>query len=58
MLEGNSEGYFEGPQYPRFFAYYTPQQIIEATNPHFSKLDYFYNKAPSGGYMLFVLKKL
>ncbi len=57
MLEGAKEGVFEGPKYPRFFAYYTPQELAEVLKPWFNQLDYYYTKASSGGYMLFVFQK-
>lgn len=56
MLEGSSEGYFEGPTYPRYFAYYTPQEIAAIVSPFFFQLDYHYMKSGIG-YMLFTLKK-
>lgn len=57
MLEGKNEGFFEGPPYPRFFAYYTPAEISAKVSPYFTQLDYSYSKSSSGGYMLFTLRK-
>lgn len=55
MLEGHGEGFSEGGQYPRYFAYYTSQEIEKQT--HFTKLDEYSVKANGIGYLLFVLKK-
>lgn len=56
MLEGNGEGFFEGPDYPRFFSYYTPKEIITKTQTLFIQIDYHYVKS-GAGYMLFALQK-
>lgn len=58
MLEGNDEGVFEDGKYPRFFAYYTAEEILTKTKPYFIKLDYHYIKSDGIGYMLFALKKI
>ena len=57
MLEGKGEGFYEGPSYPRFFAYYTPEEISNKIKPYFQQIDYSYLKGGGVGYMLFVLKK-
>lgn len=57
MLEGEGEGISEGPDYPRFFAYYTRQEIIDKVTPFFTAVDYRYVKSGGIGYMLFVFKK-
>lgn len=57
MLEGHGEGFSEDHQYPRFFAYYTPQEIIKHMTPYFKQMDYDYIKNNSLGYMLFAFKK-
>lgn len=57
MLEGKSEGFFEGPRYPRFFAYYTYEEILAKTSPYFKLMDYRYLRSFPIGYMLFVLSK-
>lgn len=51
MLEGSGEGVFEQP-FPRFFAYYIPQEIEALLHPYFIRLDYVNHQ----GYMLWVLK--
>lgn len=56
MLEGRGEKFCEGPQYPRFFAYYSRQEIEDKVKPYFTVVDYHYTKVGIG-YMLFVLKK-
>jgi hypothetical protein len=58
MLEGKGEGFFEGPDYPRFFAYYSPKEIIQKVSPYFIKKDYYHVKSGASGYMLFVLERL
>lgn len=56
MLEGKGEGFFEGPPYPRFFAYYSENEIRQNVGPYFEVIDYNYVKNGIG-YMLFVLRK-
>lgn len=53
MLEGKGEGFTEGPAYPRFFAYYSPDEILKIASQEFVQ------KACSNniGYMLFVFEK-
>lgn len=51
MLEGTGEGVFEQP-FPRFFAYYSPQEIEALFSPYFTRLDYVNHQ----GYMLWALK--
>ncbi len=58
MLEGQGEGFFEGPKYPRFFAYYTKQEILKIVQPYFEEVDYDYVNNEGTGYMFFALKKL
>jgi 2-polyprenyl-3-methyl-5-hydroxy-6-metoxy-1,4-benzoquinol methylase len=58
MLEGKSEGFFEGPDYPRFFAYYSPEEIVQNVSSYFIKKDYYHVKSGSSGYMLFVFERL
>lgn len=57
MIEGKEEGIFEGGKYPRFFAYYTPEEILSKTAPYFTKLDYQYEGYGNIGYLVFALKK-
>lgn len=58
MLEGRGEGVYEGPDYPRFFAYYTPEELSAKVKPYFEQVDYDYAKGGGTGYMLFALKKI
>lgn len=57
MLEGHGEGVFEGPEYPRFFAYYTPEDILTKVDSFFVLKDFYSVKSDKIGYMLFVLGK-
>lgn len=57
MLEGKGEGVFEGPEYPRFFSYYSEKEIDLAVAPYFQKVDFHYVNGGGTGYMLFVLRK-
>lgn len=57
MLEGTGEGISENGSYPRFFAFYTPQEIEAQVSPYFEKVEDYYFHATSGRYMLFVLEK-
>lgn len=58
MLEGYEEGIFEGSEYPRFFAYYRPEEIREKVQNLFIQKNYNYFKSGGHGYMLFALEKL
>lgn len=59
MLEGKGEGFFEQADYPRFFAYYSPEEIGAMTQQDFSRVDYHFVKSGSSiGYMLFILQKM
>lgn len=57
MLEGRGEGYAEGPDYPRFFAYYSPEEILKIVDVEFTQREYRYYPSNGVGYMLFVLEK-
>lgn len=56
MLEGKGEGFYEGP-YPRFFTYYTKEELLSLLSPYFVEKDYLYYKSSHVGYMLFVLER-
>lgn len=57
LLEGSGECISEGPEYPRFFAYFTREEVQEKVAPWLTIKDYRYHKSGSIGYMLFVLSK-
>jgi 2-polyprenyl-3-methyl-5-hydroxy-6-metoxy-1,4-benzoquinol methylase len=58
MLEGKGEGVFEKQQaYPRYFSYFTQQEIDDKIQPYFVQKDYAYFYSGNIGYMLFVLIK-
>jgi 2-polyprenyl-3-methyl-5-hydroxy-6-metoxy-1,4-benzoquinol methylase len=57
MLQGRGEGIFEGPDFPRFFAYYQPEEILQVVKPAFTLLAEHGYYSGSVGYMLFALKK-
>ena len=58
MIEGQGEGFYEGQKYPRFFAFYNPDEIADKFKPYFEKMDYAYVNGGGVGYMLFVLRKV
>jgi len=56
MLEGKGEGFAEEPDYPRFFAYYSSDEIGQIVSKEF--VQKAYRHFPNGtGYMLFVFEK-
>lgn len=57
MLEGQGEGLSENGSYPRFFAYYTSEEIEKITALFFSKIDCSYVHSGHISYILFVLEK-
>ncbi len=57
MLEGNTEGVFEGPDFPRFFAYYNAKEILSLVKPYLQPLDLRYHRSGTTGYMLFLFQK-
>lgn len=57
MLQGKGEGFSEGPDFPRFFAYYSPEEILKLTQGEFIQKEYRNFPVNGSGYMLFVLEK-
>lgn len=57
MIEGQGEGFFEAGKYPRFFSYYSYDEVIAKTAPSFVLKDYSATNSGGIGYMLFVLEK-
>lgn len=57
MLEGKGESFSEGPDYPRFFAYYNPEEIRKIASHEFEQKAYRHYPSNGIGYMLFVFEK-
>lgn len=57
LLEGKGEGFSEGSEYPRFFSYFTPEEVEAFTSPYFIRRDYQNVKIGGLGYMLFSLER-
>lgn len=51
MIEGKGEGFFENP--PRYFSYYSADEIRSNVAPFFKERDYY----SKNGYMLFVFER-
>jgi 2-polyprenyl-3-methyl-5-hydroxy-6-metoxy-1,4-benzoquinol methylase len=55
MIEGQGEGVGEtDSKFPRYFAYYNRQEILDLTAGHFTLLEEY----RSGGYLVFIFKKI
>ena len=58
LIEGKGEGMTEqSAQYPRYFAYFTRNEIERLTLPHFELLRFTSVPAPCGSYLLFLFRK-
>lgn len=57
MLEGKGEKLSEGPDYPRFFAYYSEEEIGKIVSQEFVQKAYRHYPSNGIGYMLFVFEK-
>lgn len=58
MIEGKGESFSNDSRYPRFFAYYTADEISQIAKCYFEQVDYAFMKGGGIGYMLFALKKV
>jgi 2-polyprenyl-3-methyl-5-hydroxy-6-metoxy-1,4-benzoquinol methylase len=58
VIEGRGEEIQEASSgYPRFFAYFTREEIIKLTHKDFELIDFVSYPAPKSGYLLFAFRK-